>query len=115
MAASFLLMLLAPGSTPVLVAFILMYGFGTGVLTVARALLPLTFFSAKEYGLQSARLSTPQNLANAVAPVVFTATLDRGGTGLTIGICLVLAAIALILIFRLAAMVRQAEPVPSLP
>jgi hypothetical protein len=59
----------------------------------------------------------PQNLANAAAPVIFTATLDRAGTGLTLIICAVLAAIALALVFMLAAMVRQAarQPVPSLP
>ncbi|MDR7146425.1 MFS transporter [Rhizobium sp. BE258] len=116
MLASFA-MLLAFASTPVLVTFILMYGFGSGILAVARALLPLSFFSAKEYGLQAARLSMPQNLANAAAPVIFTATLDRSGTGLTLIICAVLAAIALALVLMLAAMVRQAarQPVPSLP
>jgi predicted MFS family arabinose efflux permease len=117
MLASFAMLLTFSGSTPVLVTFILMYGFGSGILAVARALLPLSFFSAREYGLQAARLSMPQNLANAAAPVIFTATLDRAGTGLTLIICAVLAAIALALVFILAAMVRQAarQPVPSLP
>lgn len=79
MVSSFVMMLLIPPSTPLLVTFILLYGFGSGVMTVARTLLPLALFSPREFGLQSARLSLPQNLANAIAPVVFTAILDRAG------------------------------------
>lgn len=116
MVASFLLMIVMPPSTPLLVTFILLYGFGSGVMTVARALLPLALFSPHEYGLQSARLSLPQNLANAVAPVVFTATLDRAGSGVAIAICAVLAIVSLGFILALMFMVRGAgEPVPSLP
>lgn len=51
---SFLTMLVASPSTPLLVTFILLYGFGAGVMTVARALLPLALFSPREFGLQSA-------------------------------------------------------------
>ncbi|MCJ9697268.1 MFS transporter, partial [Rhizobium sp. PRIMUS64] len=76
MMISFLIMLVGSPSTPLLVTFILLYGFGAGVMTVARALLPLALFSPREFGLQSARLSLPQNLANAIAPVIFTAILD---------------------------------------
>ncbi|APO66907.1 major facilitator superfamily protein [Rhizobium gallicum] len=116
MLVSFLMLLLCGTSTPLLVAFIVMYGFGSGVLAVARALLPLAFFSPREYGLQAARLSLPQNLANAIAPVIFTATLDRVGTGLTLTICAALAALALVFVFMLAGMVRSAKQlVPSQP
>lgn len=109
MLASFLMLIALPSSTPQLVSFILLYGFGSGVLTVARALLPLALFSAREYGLQSARLSLPQNLANAVAPVVFTAILDRAGTGPALAACAVLAAMSLTLVLVLMTMVRRAR------
>jgi ABC-type bacteriocin/lantibiotic exporter with double-glycine peptidase domain len=78
-------------------------------MTVARALLPLVFFSPREFGLQSARLSLPQNLANAIAPVIFTAILDRAGAGMAIVTCAILAALALMFVFMLLALVRQAR------
>lgn len=111
MLASFLMLLALPASTPLFVSFILLYGFGSGVLAVARALLPLALFSAREYGLHSARLSLPQNLANAVAPVVFTAILDRAGTGPALAACAALSTVSLALVLILMAMVQRARPV----
>ncbi|MBX4869520.1 MFS transporter [Rhizobium bangladeshense] len=114
MLAGFLIMLVVSPSTPVLVTFILLYGFGAGVMTVARALLPLALFSPREFGLQSARLSLPQNLGNAVAPVVFTAILDRAGTGPALFAAAVLAALSLTFVAMLMALVRGARvPQPS--
>ncbi|ARO23230.1 MFS transporter [Rhizobium sp. S9] len=111
---SFLIMLTAGPSTPVLVTFILLYGFGSGVMAVARALLPLALFSPSEFGLHSARLSLPQNLANAIAPVVFTAILDRAGTGPALLACAVFSALAFTLVLMLMALVRDAgAPEPS--
>jgi len=69
----------AAGSWSILFGFIVLYGLGTGIATVARVLLPLQFFAAADFGRLSSRLALPQNLANAAAPVVFTAVLDRGG------------------------------------
>lgn len=109
MLTSFLVMLVASPSTPLLVTFILLYGFGAGVMTVARALLPLALFSPREFGLQSARLSLPQNLANAIAPVVFTAILDRAGTGPVLFAAAVLAALSLTFVLMLMALVRSAQ------
>ncbi|TLX12834.1 MFS transporter [Rhizobium sp. MHM7A] len=117
MLAGFLIMLVVSPSTPVLVTFILLYGFGAGVMTVARALLPLALFSPREFGLQSARLSLPQNLGNAVAPVVFTAILDRAGTGPALFAAAVLAALSLTFVAMLMALVRGArvsQPSPAI-
>ncbi|MBZ9792820.1 MFS transporter [Rhizobium sp. 3T7] len=108
MVSSFLMMLVIPPSTPLLISFILLYGFGSGVMTVARALLPLALFSPREFGLQSARLSLPQNLANAIAPVVFTAILDRAGAGTAIATCAALGVVSLGFVLMLAAQVKAA-------
>jgi len=118
MLISFLTMLVASPSAPLLITFVLLYGFGAGVMTVARALLPLALFSPGEYGLQSARLSLPQNLANAIAPVVFTAILDRAGTGPALFACAALAALSLAFILMLMGLVRGAhasQPSPVAP
>jgi MFS family permease len=95
MLLSFLAAAMLTSSAPVLVLFVLFYSFGTGVLAVARALLPLSLFSARDYGRQAARLSLPQNLANAVAPVIFTAILDRVGSTAVLLIGAGLSAISL--------------------
>ncbi|WP_105371654.1 MFS transporter [Neorhizobium huautlense] len=109
MVASFTLLIAGAGSASMLVTFILLYGFGSGVLAVARALLPLALFSPSEYGLQAARLSLPQNLANALAPVVFTAILDRLGADILLILCALLAALSLFFVLRLMALVRSAN------
>ncbi|WP_407049474.1 MFS transporter [Methyloraptor flagellatus] len=86
---------IARGETGLLVAFVVLYGFGAGITTVARSVLPLSFFSAGEYGWRASRLSLPQNLANALAPVIVTALLDRGGLGSVLAVITVLIVIAL--------------------
>jgi MFS family permease len=106
---SFLLAAMITSSAPVLVIFVLLYGFGTGVLAVARALLPLSLFSPREFGLQSARLSLPQNLANAAAPVIFTALLDRVGATAALVTGALLSAISLVLVLMLVGLVRKAK------
>lgn len=105
--ASFPLIALADGSVPMLIGFILLYGVGTGITTVARAVLPLSFFSAMEYGRQASRLSLPQNLANAAAPVAVTAMLDRGGLGFTVACLALFASAALAGVLWLARVARQ--------
>ncbi|MDM9629080.1 MFS transporter [Rhizobium sp. S152] len=111
MVTSFALILVIPPSTALLVGFILIYSFGSGVMAVARALLPLALFSPREYGLQAARLSLPQNIANAVAPVIFTALLDRTGASTVMAVCGVLAAVSLGFVTMLAMLIRRARPV----
>lgn len=105
----FLSLAFLPGVPSVLVIFIFLYSFGVGVNAVARALLPLTLFSPREFGRQSARLSLPQNLANAAAPVIFTALLDRLGASAVLLTGAGLSAIALVLILQLSRMVKVAQ------
>jgi predicted MFS family arabinose efflux permease len=79
-----------------LILFIGLYGFGSGVGTVARTVLPLCHFSAADFGLMSSRIALPQNIATAFAPVAMTALLDRGGplAALSAAALLTLAALA---------------------
>jgi MFS family permease len=107
----FVLLIVNGRSPVVLVIFVVCYGFGSGIITVARALLPLTVFSRQDYGLQSARLSLPQNLASAFAPVLFTAILDRAGVFPLLVLCAVLATISVGFILMLAILIRKARAV----
>ncbi|TWF57002.1 MFS transporter [Neorhizobium alkalisoli] len=99
---------LAP-ATAALVTFMVLYGFGSGVVGVARALLPLTLFSAKDFGMQSARLTLPQNLATAASPVVFTAILDRLGGQYLLILSAVLILAALTFVLLLTRLVKSAN------
>ena len=85
---------------------------------VARALLPLALFSTREFGLQSARLSMPQNFANAIAPIVFTAILDRTGHQTLLvfsGALICLALVAIALLIRLIWRARARTDATKLP
>lgn len=107
----FVLLMLNGQSLLLLVAFVVLYGFGSGVITVARTLLPLTVFSRRDFGLQSARLSLPQNFASAIAPVVFTGVLDRAGLQSLLLICALLATLSLVFVLLLARLIRRAKAV----
>ncbi|WP_181409873.1 MFS transporter [Martelella alba] len=69
---------LAP-SPAAAVVFVLLYGFGSGMGAVSRAVLPLGFFAPGEYALMAGRIALPQNLATAVAPLLFSLCLARLG------------------------------------
>ena len=109
MILGFLSLIVLPSSTATLWIFIGLYGIGSAVLQVAKALLPLALFSPRDYGRQAARLSMPQNLANALAPVVFTALLDRSGALTVLVVTVLLAGSALTGILFLMHLVRQSN------
>lgn len=96
------------GTYPMLFLFIALYGTGTGIASLARNLLPLSFFSARDYGLQSSRLILPQSLMSAAAPVIFTALLDRGGVAFCILAATLILAFALVCLLLLARLEQRA-------
>lgn len=98
---------IADGAFAFLGGFALLYGFGTGIATVARVLLPLQFFAPADFGRLSSRLALPQYLANAAAPVIFTAVLDRGGVDAVVGLSVATLALALLLCAGLALRSRR--------
>ncbi|PYB77881.1 MFS transporter [Rhizobium wuzhouense] len=102
-----LIILFTEGTPSTLFAFVALYGFGSGVTTIARALLPLSFFSASRFAQQSARLALPQNLANATAPVLMTAVIDRAGLTAGLTLATLFAATAFVAILALAVMARR--------
>ncbi len=102
-----LLLIFADGTPSMLLAFTALYGFGSGVTTIARALLPLSFFSASRFARQSARLALPQNLANATAPVLMTAVVDRFSLDTGLLLATLFAATAFAAILALSVMARR--------
>lgn len=103
-------LIFSTGDTTGLFLFTALYGFGSGVSTIARALLPLSFFSASRFAAQSARLALPQNLANALAPVLMTAIIDRSGVNAGLYLCVAFAIIAFSAVAALAVIARHSAP-----
>lgn len=105
--ASTLMLLFFSGTPSSLLIFTALYGFGSGVSALARATMPLAFFSASRFARQSARLSLPQNLANATAPVLMTAVIDRAGIHAGLVLATLLAATGFAAILALAVIARR--------
>ena len=74
---SFSAFLLGGVSVPSAVVFCLLMGLGHGLFAVARNTLPLALFGAREFGSYLGRLMVPQNIANALAPVLFAFIIER--------------------------------------
>lgn len=105
--ASTLMLIFFSGTPSSLLIFTALYGFGSGVSALARATMPLAFFSASRFARQSARLSLPQNLANATAPVLMTAVIDRAGIHAGLVLATLLAATGFAAILALAVIARR--------
>lgn len=78
MACGLVLLMAAGNDVTALVAFALLYGFGNGLATVMRAVMPLELFGRAGYGALMGRLNAIMGIANALAPPAFAA-LARGG------------------------------------
>ena len=79
-------------------AFGVLHGAGNGVLTIAKGTLPLALFGPEGYGQRQGLLMVPARIAQAFAPLVFGACLDRYGAGaLWISATLSLSAFAVLL------------------
>jgi MFS family permease len=105
MPLAFIGMLIGGGSVWAAVMFAACYGVGNGLMTLARATIPLTLFGRAEYGTWTGRLTTPQNLVFAASPVLFSALLSHQGPGVMVWAGLVMAAgslIAMVLLARYA-------------
>ena len=63
---------------PGAVAFVLLYGAGNGLLTIARGTVPLAVFGPEGYGRRTGLLGAPARAAQAFAPVLFSFLLDVG-------------------------------------
>lgn len=75
--AALLLILGAPAG----LAFTLLHGAGNGVLTIAKGTLPLLYFGSRGYGERQGILMLPARVAQALAPVLFGALMQRFGAG----------------------------------
>lgn len=90
------------------VAFCICMGLGHGLFAIARNTLPLALFGTKEFGTYMGLLTVPQNIVNAVAPVLFAAVLSRLSPDGTLWIAAISAWIGLVSVYFLVTYCRAA-------
>ena len=71
-----ILALVGPGA---LSLFVVLYGAGNGLLTIARGTVPLALFGPAGYGERTGLLGAPARAVQAVAPLAFGLLLDELG------------------------------------
>jgi hypothetical protein len=76
---SLVLLMLAAGQVPAIVAFTLLMGASQGVLTIIRGAVPLALFGATDYGAVLGLIATPVLVVNAASPTIFAWIVDRWG------------------------------------
>ncbi|ONG46379.1 MFS transporter [Pseudoroseomonas deserti] len=83
--------------------FLLLFGLGSGAFAVARATMPLVFYSRGDYAAAMARIALPMNLINALAPPALAALLSGIGPQAVLALlgALSLGAFALLLRLRM--------------
>jgi MFS family permease len=81
--------------------FVILYGAGNGLLTIARGTVPLAVFGPQGYGERTGLLGAPARVAQAFAPLLFGLLLDvMGVAALFVSAGLCLAALAALFCLR---------------
>lgn len=102
--------LLALGGPSAAVVFVVLYGAGNGLLTIARGTVPLAVFGPHAYGERTGLLGAPARAAQALAPLLFGLLLDAIGLRailVSAGLCL--AALIAMLFLRTTPRLRPGE------
>ncbi|PTM41859.1 MFS transporter [Bosea sp. 124] len=98
------LLVLGPGSQVAAVAFVLCFSGAMGVISVARATLPLALFGRRGFATMMGRLTVPQNLAFAAAPLLFAVMIEQFGRDVAL---IASAAIQVFALLAMAALMRR--------
>lgn len=87
-----------------LVAWLALYGLGSGAFAVARATMPLVFHDKADYAVAMSAIALPMNLINALAPPGLAALMSAAGPRPVFGLLGCLSAAALLALWRLNAL-----------
>lgn len=101
--ASIALLLAMPASLGTAVAFAAFYGAAQGLVTIARATVPLQLFGANGYGALMGRITGLRFLANAASPFLFASAMTHLGIDTVLWISGMIAALAFGLFMMLRA------------
>jgi predicted MFS family arabinose efflux permease len=95
---SFLLLLFGGPANYAVFGFLALYGMANGIMTVARATIPLVFYDQADYARAASRIAFPQSLVSAAAPPILVSVLTQSGSDavLIIGVVGTLMSLALL-------------------
>jgi MFS family permease len=76
---AFAILLLLGANVLTATAYCILFGIAHGFFVIGRNTLPLMLFGQRDYARMLGRLSLPQNIVNALAPIVFAGLLTHAG------------------------------------
>lgn len=107
-AAIILLLLTAPW-LPAALLFALIFGLGSGLVSIVRGTVPFALFGSRGYGALLGQITAVRLVLTASAPFVFALLLERLGPALALWS---LVALGLVGLLALAALMRLSERAP---
>ncbi|MEK9282354.1 MULTISPECIES: MFS transporter [unclassified Bradyrhizobium] len=101
LALAIVLLMISGGQFLGSAAFMLLYGMGSGALTVVRATMPLVFYERADFTKASSQIALPHDLISAASPPILAELLVRFGSGAVLEVtllfsCGVLVSLALL-------------------
>lgn len=88
--------------------FVMLFSAALGVISVARATLPLALFGRNGFAAMLGKLTVPQNMAFAAAPLLFAVMVERLGADLTLIVSAAIQAVGFAAMFALVRMMARA-------
>jgi predicted MFS family arabinose efflux permease len=92
------------------VAFTLIFGFSSGIISMARATLPLVLFGAGGFGTLLGRMMQPFNFAFAASPMIYAYLIQNWGTSSVKWLSLVVVLLSAWAFWSLSRLVDRSHP-----
>ena len=99
-------LVLALGGAPLIAAFTVLHGAGSGMLTIARGTLPLALYGPQGFGARLGRIAAPARMGQAMSPFIFSVAIVKLGVT-TLAISSGLSCAALIALYQLSLPAKQ--------
>lgn len=103
-----LILPLVPMTIATAAGFVLLFSAALGVISVARATLPLALFGRNGFATMLGKLTVPQNITFAAAPLLFAVMVERLGADMTLIASAAIQAIGFLAMFALVRMLARA-------
>ena len=87
--------------------FVTLFSAALGVISIARATLPLALFGRNGFATMLGKLTVPQNMTFAAAPLLFAVMVERLGASPTLMISAAIQAVGFVAMFVLVRMVAR--------
>lgn len=98
---------LVPMTITAAAIFVSLFSAALGVISIARATLPLALFGRNGFAVMLGKLTVPQNMTFAAAPLLFAVMVERLGASPTLMISAAIQAIGFAAMFALVRMVAR--------